>query len=74
VDYYHTHITWSKVFDLLGHEVATLVSDVQSAGDKSIEWNASGLASGVYFYKIEAINTADPSKTFTLVKKMTLMK
>jgi hypothetical protein len=63
-----------KVFDLLGHEVATLVSDVQSAGDKSIEWNASGLASGVYFYKIEAINTADPSKTFTLVKKMTLMK
>jgi hypothetical protein len=36
-----------KVFDLLGREVATLVDEVQSAGFKSVEFNADGLARGV---------------------------
>jgi len=56
-----------KVFNILGEEVATLVSDRLSAGSYSYEWDASNLASGVYLYRLEAEN-------FVETKKMILMK
>lgn len=56
-----------KVYDVLGREVATLVSDRQSAGRYEVKWDASGLPSGVYFYRLSA-------GTFVHVKKMLLMK
>jgi hypothetical protein len=43
-----------KVFDILGQEVVTLVNEDQKAGYRSLEWNATNVASGVYFYRIEA--------------------
>lgn len=43
-----------KLFNTLGQEVATLVSEGQEAGYKSVEWNASGFASGIYFYRLQA--------------------
>jgi len=43
-----------KVFDLLGREVVTLVNSEVSAGAQTISWDASGLASGIYLYRIEA--------------------
>ena len=43
-----------KVFDVVGHEVETLVNERQDAGNHSVKFNASNLPSGVYFYKIEA--------------------
>jgi hypothetical protein len=43
-----------KVCDLLGRNVATLVDEVQEAGDRSVEWDASGMSSGVYFYRLQA--------------------
>jgi predicted GH43/DUF377 family glycosyl hydrolase len=43
-----------KVFNILGEEVAMLVSDRLSAGSYSYEWNASNLASGVYLYRLQA--------------------
>ena len=46
--------TTLKVFTLLGEEVATLVSRKLSAGSHSTEWNAAGIASGVYFYRLNA--------------------
>ncbi len=56
-----------KVFDVLGREVATLVDEVQGSGFKIVDFNASGLASGVYFYRLTA-----GGKSIT--RKFTLMK
>lgn len=43
-----------KLYDSLGREVKTLVDQRQSAGEHSISLNASGLASGVYFYQLQS--------------------
>jgi hypothetical protein len=56
-----------KVFNILGEEVATLVSDRLSAGSYSYEWDASHLASGVYLYRLEADG-------FVQTRKMILMR
>ena len=41
-----------KVFNILGQQVATLVNEVQKAGTFSVRWNASQMASGVYFCRL----------------------
>ncbi len=56
-----------KVYNILGKEVSTLVNDFKSAGTYSVDFNASSLSSGIYFYKIEA-------NGFTDVKRMALVK
>jgi hypothetical protein len=43
-----------KVFDLLGREVATLVNEVKQPGTYIVQWDATGMASGVYFYRLGA--------------------
>jgi hypothetical protein len=55
------------VYDVLGNEVATLVNEEKPAGSYEIEFNASGLSSGVYFYKLIAGN-------FIQMKKMILIR
>ncbi|MBC8044127.1 MAG: T9SS type A sorting domain-containing protein, partial [Rhizobacter sp.] len=56
-----------KVYDVLGREVATLVNQKQNAGSYQVQFNASRLSSGVYFYKLQAGNFAE-SRKLTLVK------
>jgi hypothetical protein len=56
-----------KVYNLLGEEVATLIAEQRSAGIHKICWNARGLASGVYLYRLEAGN-------FLQVKKLLLIR
>ncbi len=56
-----------RVFDVLGREVSTLVNQYQTAGDHTVSFNASSLASGMYFYKLEA-------GSFQSIKKMMLLK
>ena len=56
-----------KIYDLLGKEVATLVNEEKTAGNYSINFNGGGLASGIYFYRLQA---ADYIET----KKMILLK
>jgi len=61
-----SHVT-IKVFDLLGREVVTLVNDEKPAGKYSVTWDASGLASGVYFYRFK-------SGGFSETKRLILLK
>ncbi|MBI5215421.1 MAG: T9SS type A sorting domain-containing protein [Ignavibacteriae bacterium] len=56
-----------KVFNILGKEVATLVHEKKTKGEHSIEWDATGFPSGIYFYKLQA-------GSFIEVKKMLLSK
>lgn len=43
-----------KIYDVLGREVTTLVNGEKPTGNHSVEFNASGLSSGIYFYQIKA--------------------
>ena len=56
-----------KVFDLLGREVATIVSEELSAGTHTREWNAANMPSGIYFYRLQAC-------VFTETKKLVLLR
>ena len=56
-----------EVYDILGNRVATLVDGVQSPGPHEVVFRGSGLASGVYFYRLE-------SDGFTQTKKLMLLK
>jgi endonuclease I len=59
--------TLLKVYDVLGNEVVLLVSEIKEPGEYEIEWNASNLSSGIYFYKLQAGD-------FISTKKFVLMK
>lgn len=61
-----------KIFNILGQEVSTLINQNLSPGKHEYNFSASGLNSGVYFYKLEA-NGLNGQK-FTSVKKMLLTK
>jgi len=56
-----------KIFDLLGREIATIVSEEMSAGNYSRTWNAAKMSSGIYFYRLQA-------GSFTETKKLVLLK
>jgi len=71
-----THIKYSisrrqfvflKVYDALGKEIAVLVNEQKQAGEYEVEFDGSRLASGLYFYRIQA-------GKFTQMKKMVLIK
>ncbi|MBN2571364.1 MAG: T9SS type A sorting domain-containing protein [Ignavibacteriales bacterium] len=56
-----------KIFDILGQEISTLVNEFKQAGNYKIDFNASGLVSGIYFYQITA-------NKYSSTKKMILLK
>ncbi|MDP3149935.1 MAG: T9SS type A sorting domain-containing protein [Ignavibacteria bacterium] len=66
-----------KVYDVLGNEVAVLVNEEKQPGTYEVEFqstvNSRRLASGFYFYAIQA-NALDGSKNFREVKKLILLK
>ncbi len=72
-----THIKFSlpkssyvilKIYNILGEEVTTLVSERLAAGKYTHEWDATGFSSGVYLYLLET------GKGFTQIKKLILLK
>jgi len=56
-----------KVYNLLGQQIASLVDEEQPAGTHEMRFNASGLPSGTYFYRIK-------TAAFEATKKMQVVK
>jgi ligand-binding sensor domain-containing protein len=56
-----------KVYDMLGNEIATLVNEYRPAGSYELEFDASSLTSGVYFYQLKA-------GAYVATRKMILLK
>ncbi|MDD3558910.1 MAG: T9SS type A sorting domain-containing protein [Ignavibacterium sp.] len=54
------------VYDILGREIATLVNEYLQPGNYEVEFNAKGLSSGVYYYRIESGNYSDTKKMILL--------
>ncbi len=61
------------IYNILGQVVKELVNAEQSAGYQLAVWNAT-TASGMYFYRLEAVSTVDPHQRFVQVKKMLLLR
>jgi hypothetical protein len=56
-----------KVYDVLGKEVTSLINEEKSVGSYEVEFDATSLPSGIYFYRLQAGN-------YTTTKKMILLK
>lgn len=56
-----------KVYNLVGQELYTLVSEYQKAGSYNVRFDGSDLTTGIYIYKLQV-------NDFTSVKRMTLIK
>jgi 5'-nucleotidase len=56
-----------KVYNVVGQEVASLVASAQEAGEHQATWNATGIPSGIYFYRIDA-------GSVSITKSMMLLK
>lgn len=56
-----------KIYDIMGREVATLTNGIREAGNYTVQWSASNLSSGVYWYRLTA-------GTFVKTNKMLLLK
>lgn len=63
-----------KIYNVLGQVVATLVDRIQEPGSREVQFNARNLASGVYFYRLEATSVDNPGTNFTQVRKLMLIK
>jgi hypothetical protein len=62
-----TSVVTLKIFDILGRKIAFLVNEQKPAGTYSIQWDASNIPSGVYFYRLHA-------GSFIETKRMILLK
>jgi hypothetical protein len=65
--YFHSSYVSLKIYNVLGQEIRTLVSDVRRAGFYETEFDASDLPSGVYFYRMQA-------GEFVQTKKLLLLR
>lgn len=72
----NTKISWQsptgshqtlKVYDILGNEVATLVDEYKTAGNYDVDFDAAGLSSGIYFYRLQSGSNVE-SKKMILIK------
>jgi aminopeptidase N len=63
-----------RVYDLLGRKVSTLVDATQNVGSYVARWDGGNLATGIYFYELEAVEPRNSVVVFRLTKKMILLK
>jgi hypothetical protein len=62
-----------KIFTIRGEEVTLLLAEELSPGRHQIEWNAEGLPSGVYFYRL-SVESDEKTELYTGTKKLLLLK
>jgi len=60
--------TTLKIYDILGNEVTTLVNGKLNPGSYKVEFNASNLSSGIYFYRIIASGFTETKKMILLIR------
>ena len=60
------------ILNAIGEEVAVVLNEVREPGFHQVEFNAAGLPSGIYFYKLQAASGSGVS--FVTTKKMLLLK
>jgi hypothetical protein len=64
-----------KVYNMLGQEVTTLISEKEyAAGTQTIRWNASDVSSGIYFYRLLVKDAQSGVQRFQQVNKLLLLK
>ncbi len=68
-----SHVTL-KIFDALGREITTLVSEEKNKGSYNIKFDGSKLTSGIYFYRIVIYSDILNPGNFSQTKKMLLLK
>jgi len=55
-----------KIYDILGREITTLINEEKPAGNYEVEFDASNLSSGIYFYRLKAGNLVKTKKMVLL--------
>jgi hypothetical protein len=69
-----SHVTLN-VCNMLGQEVVTLVNEQQESGYRSVQWNATGLATGVYFLRLKTQPMeGGQAGSFVQTRKMVIIK
>ncbi len=63
-----------KVYDVLGNEIVTLVNEEKPIGSYDVEFDATALPSGIYFYQLQAVPTGRQAGSFVETKKMVLLR
>ena len=68
-----------KVYDVLGKEVATLINEKLQAGTYEVPFSTSQFsesvaASGVYFYRLSAVDVYESGSSFSQIHKMVVLK
>jgi ligand-binding sensor domain-containing protein len=68
-------LTIVKVYDVLGREVSTLVNEVKDPGTYTVNFDASALVSGVYFYRLQALPTGGvQAGSFVQTRKLLVLR
>ncbi|VAX20224.1 hypothetical protein MNBD_IGNAVI01-2287, partial [hydrothermal vent metagenome] len=63
-----------KIYDITGREVTTLVNRTQTKGRYQVNFDASNLSSGVYFYRIQSVPSSSSGRGFVKTMKMILLR
>lgn len=62
-----------KIYNILGQQIAEIIQKEQSEGSYEVLWIAD-VASGLYFYRLDAVSMTDPNKKYSQLKKMVLLR